>query len=349
MLTLLVLPLLVCTIVTGLGGVKPAQIGGIGAKAMLLYLALSFTAAAIGITSALALRPGAGFPLPLSPATASRPTARGAEWIPDVIIETFARGNYLAIVGVTMVFAVALAVARRRQASVAGSIFAFFNAGGRVTTVMLRWVMLYAPIGIFALSASLFGQTTAAALAHFVTLFLTMYLTQVVMALLLGMTIAFAAQRREAWSGLREVVVTAFSTGSSAATLPVELRTAEQRLGAAPSVLSFTLPLGLAVSKAGSAIYISIAALFAANAGAIPLTAAAMGWILLLSVAGSLATPPGGPGALVMLTFVFTQARLPLSAISVIAAVPLIGRLNAPVNSLGRLAVTSLLNRSVRS
>jgi Na+/H+-dicarboxylate symporter len=351
LLTVLVLPLLVCTIVGGIGSINPVGLGRVGLRSVMVYLILAVFAAAVGISVALIVRPGVGVTLPnggalSTPLPSSRSLAE--EWIPDNIAAAFVQGQYLGIALLTIPFAFALATLRDSEhAESMRVVYRFFDGCGRLSQLLLRWVMYYAPIGIFALTAVAFGLSSGRTLGQFGALLLAVYVAQLAIGVLLGFVIAARMPSGVPVSRIREVIVAGFATGSSAATLPLELKAAEQQMRIPLPVLSFTLPLGVAISKAGSAAYVAVVIAFTANAAGVPLTPRMIVLAIVLAALGSVATPAGAGGALLILGFVFAQAHLPLAAIGVVAAVPFAGRLNTPVNSLGRLATTTVVARMI--
>ena len=351
LLTVLVLPVVVCTIITGLGSVTPRVLSQVGVRSTLLYLGTSVGATTLGIAAALLTRPGVGMQLP---GTAPRPPAPSlgsllAGAVPTNVVAAMAEGQLLPVIVFTVPFALAIAALRQSDRSRdADTVHAFFDGCGRASFVLLRGVTQYAPVGTFALAAITFGQQSARVLTQFANVLFTLYLAQGVLCAGLLLLLAVSVPAGALVPGVRDVLVTAFVTGSSAATLPVELEAAEHRFRIDRGVLAFTLPLGLAINKVGSAVYFGVVSVFAANPAGVALVPAHLGAIFVLAWVGSVITPPVGSGALLVLGFVFSQAGLPVEAVGVIAAIPFAGRLNTPANSLGRLATTALVARATR-
>jgi Na+/H+-dicarboxylate symporter len=348
LLTVLALPIVVCTIVAGLGAVGPETLRRVGTRSMALYAGASLAAAALGLGVALLIRPGTGVRLPsLPPRSAAVHSTFLDTLVPNNLVAAMAEGQLLPVILFTVPFA--LAVAQLRQAGAArqaDAVHAFFDGCGRACHVMLNGVMFYAPVGTFALSAITFSRRDPRTLEQFAKVLLALYVSQSVLCAAFLLLLAVGTPGRSVLPAVRDVLVTAFVTGSSAATLPVELDTAEHRLGVDRRVFALTLPLGVAVSKAGSAAYLAVACFFAAPAAGVALPPARLALVVLLAWVGSVVTPPVGLGALVVLGWVLTQAGLPAAAVGVMAAVPFSGRLNTPINSLGRLAATTLVARA---
>ncbi|AHG93226.1 sodium:dicarboxylate symporter (plasmid) [Gemmatirosa kalamazoonensis] len=352
LLTVLVLPIVVCTIVTGLGAITPEALRRVGARSVALYAGASAAATALGLAVALLLRPGAGMTLPgaHAPPLAPPPGSFLDALVPANVVAALAEGQLLPVMVFTVPFALAIARLRRSGAArQADTVHAFFDGCGRASHVMLEGVMYYAPIGTFALAAMTFAPRDGRVLAQFATVLLAIYVAESTLCAALLLLLTVSVPPRSVIPAVRDVLVTAFATGSSAATLPMELEAAERRLGVDRRVFAFTLPLGVAVSKVGSAAYLAVACVFAANAAGIALVPGRVALIGALVWVGSVMTPPVGLGALVVLGFVLSQAGLPAAAAGVVAAIPFAGRLNTPVNSLGRLATTTLVARATES
>jgi Na+/H+-dicarboxylate symporter len=349
LLTALVLPLMVCTIVSALGAVSPRRVGRVGVAAAAYYGVMAVGGAAIGVGAAALIRPGVGLAGTAVAAPRATPGLGSmiASLVPDNVVAAAADGQFLGVVVFAVPFALALGQLRATdQAAHYDVLYEFFDAFGRATHEILKWVMLYAPVGAFALTAVTLGRSNAASLAQFARVLGTLFIAEAVAAVILMSVLAWCLRRTTSIVGVREVLMTALITGSSAATVPVELDIAQRLLRLPPRVVSLTIPLGVGVSKVGSAAYIAVVSLFAANAGGVPMTPAAMSLVWMLAAIGSVATPPAGGGALLVLGFVFAQAGLPTQMIGVIAAIPEAGRLNTPVNSLGRLTAAAIVARS---
>jgi Na+/H+-dicarboxylate symporter len=350
LLQTLVLPIVVATIVAGLSAVAPRAMSRLGARTLVWYLTTALAATAVGIAAAAVARAGAG----LHPPGAGRaaPPAGGTVGgiltgvVPANVVAAMAQGDLLAVVFFAIVFALALAQLRHSQhAAAADAVRAFFDAVAQAAFVMLGWVMWYAPVGTFALVAVTFGQRDAGVLAQFARLLAAVYVGQALVCagcvlLLLARGVPPAAFLR----GAREALITAFVTGSSSATFPVELEAAEHRLRIDRGVFSFALPLGLGISKLGTAVHLAAVSVFAANVAGLALSPARVALLTTLAFLASIGTPPISGGAALMFGFIFTQAALPMELIAVVLGVPFLGKLNTPINSLGRLVVTAMVD-----
>jgi Na+/H+-dicarboxylate symporter len=351
LLTSLVLPLLVCTIVTALGAVSPRQLGRVGIGIATCYGLMALVGAALGLGSALLMHPGSAGGVEASNPQAAPPppTSFVSELVPVNVVAAAAAGQYLGVVVFTVPFALAIGSLRQSRTSVgADDLYALFDAFGAAAHALLRGIMLYAPVGAFALTAVTFSRRNSAMVAQFANVLATLFAAELIAGIALLAIIATSLPRGVSRTRLKEVLITAFTTGSSAATLPVEMDVAENGLALPRQVVSLAIPPGIGVSKAGSAIYIAVVTIFALNTTGRLIAPTTLALIGLLAAVGSIATPPAAGGALLVLGFVFSQVGIPLQLIAVIAAIPEAGRLNTPVNSLGRLAATAVVARLSR-
>lgn len=182
--------------------------------------------------------------------------------------------------------------------------------------------MLYAPIGVFGLMAYTVSMHGLGVLLPLIKLVLVMYLACILQILIVYLPCVKVTGLpfRQYFKGLASPMMIAFTTCSSAAALSTTLLSV-QKLGASRSVSTFSIPLGNTINMDGAAIYMGIAAIFAAEVYGIPMPLDRQLTVLLLAVLASIGSM-GVPGAaLIMITMVFTQVGIPLEAIALVAGV----------------------------
>ena len=214
---------------------------------------------------------------------------------------------------------------------------------------MTNMVMMYAPIGVFGLMSYTVSQHGLAVLLPLSKLILVVAIGAVLHVFICYVPlIVFVVKMplKTFFKGIFEPWLIAFSTCSSAAALPANLQ-AVRKLGATKSVSSFSIPLGNTINMDGTAIYMGVAAVFAAEIYGIPLSISDQFTILIMGLLASIGTA-GVPGAgLIMITIVFTQVGIPLEAIALIAGVDRIldmirTSINVTGDATGALVVTTL-------
>ena len=202
--------------------------------------------------------------------------------LPDLILSlfpqdplsTFVSGNMLQIVITSVIFGMALIRLPREQSRALLELLASIQA---VCMVIVRWVLLFAPLAVFGLMASIAARIGIDALIGTAAYLLTVIAG---LAILFGLYLFIAAMagRRpiDFLAKCKDVVLLAFSTSSSAAVMPLTMTTAEKSLKIHPAATRFVVPLGATVNMAGTALYQSIATLFLAQ-----LLASNSGWLAL--------------------------------------------------------------------
>ena len=351
-LKMLVVPLVFVSLVggvTGLGDVK--KLGRIGVKALALYLMTTAIAIAIALSLAVLVSPGQGMKVDAGQAAfkAKEPPPLAdviINMVPSNPVQAMAQGEMLQVIVFALLFGVAITLAGERGRHVLN----FFNDLDAVIMKMVDFVMELAPVGVFALIARTFATQGIDLILPLAGYFLV-----VVGALLIhGLGTYTAVVRLLAglnplrfFSKMRPVMLFAFSTSSSSATIPVNLKTVEKRLGVDSSVASFTVPLGATINMDGTAIMQGVATVFIANVYAVHLTMGDYLSVILTATLASIGTA-GVPGVgLIMLAMVLAQVGLPVEGIALIVGVDrLLDMMRTTVNVTGDAAVSCAIARS---
>ena len=266
---MLVVPLIFTTLVAGVTSMgSAAKLGSIGVKAIGLYLVTTALAITIGLFFGTVLAPGVGVELA---GTAPRPVAaapglveRLINIIPDNPIRALADGDVLSIIFFAILFGIGILVAGDKGRPVGEAI----TSAADVMLQITHMVMELAPFGVFALIAWVAGTQGAATLLNIFTLTVAVYVACVVhMVVVYGGLIKFVLRLPliRFFRGILDAQAVAFSTSSSSATLPVTLSCVSDNLGVKRAVASSVLPLGATINMDGTALYLGIVALFAAQ------------------------------------------------------------------------------------
>ncbi|MDH4293040.1 MAG: dicarboxylate/amino acid:cation symporter [Betaproteobacteria bacterium] len=351
-LKMMVVPLVFVSLVggvTAMGNVK--KLGRIGLKALVLYIATTTIAITIALTLAVVVSPGEGMKLDSKSAAF---TAKEAPPLGDVIInmvpsnpvQAMAQGEMLQVIVFALLFGIAITLAGERGKHVLN----FFNDLDSVIMKMVDIVMALAPIGVFALIARTFAGQGIDLIKPLMGYFLVVvgamaiHLTgtlSVLIKVLAGLNpVRFFMK-------MRSVMLFAFSTASSNATIPVNLKTAEEKLGVDNSVASFTIPLGATINMDGTAIMQGVATVFIANVYAVNLSLSDYLTVIMTATLASIGTA-GVPGVgLIMLAMVLGQVGLPVEGIALIIGVDrLLDMMRTAVNVTGDAAVTCVIAKS---
>lgn len=325
LLKMIVMPVIFFTLVVGAASISPARLGRVGIKIMAYYVITSAVAVAIGLLVGNVFRPGWGLNL-AGGDVAGRELVQPSvldtllNIVPENPFEALASGNVLSVIFFAMLVGIALSFLlvspNERVKHAAGTVMQLFDGGAEVMYLIVRWVLQYAPIGVFALIAVVFGEQGAMAFGPLMKVTLAVYLAYCLHLLLTygGLMVVFRLRFACFLRGAREAMLTAFVTRSSSGTLPVTMRCVEERLGVSRSIHAFTLPLGATLNMDGSAIYQGVCAMFVAFAIGMPLDFSQQLTVIITAVLASVGTA-GVPGAgAIMLLMVLSSVGLPVEA-----------------------------------
>jgi Na+/H+-dicarboxylate symporter len=348
---MLVVPLVFISLVAGTSALgNLSTFGRMGGKTLAFYLATTALAVSLALAMGVLFQPGAGADLATTSAfTPGQTTPLSqvfAELLPDNPLAAMAEGRMLQVIAFALLVGVALSASGEAGIRIAAG----FADANTVVMRLVGLIMQAAPVGVFCLMAKLLATTSPGALLHLAAYFLvvvgTLLLhglgTYSLMLRVLGRLSPATFLRK-----MRDVLMFAFSTASSNATLPVTMETARNRLGVDNRVASFTLPLGATLNMDGTAIMQGVATAFIAQAYNIDL---AMGDYLMVILTATLASigTAGVPGVgIVMLAMVLGQVGLPVEGIALILGVDrLLDMLRTAVNVTGDCCVSCLVAKS---
>ncbi len=277
LIRMVVVPLVFVTLVSGVVSMgDPSKLGSLGVKTLSIYMATTLGAITIGLIMAVILQPGVGVDL-----TAAVPgelqesmplSERLIGIIPENPIAALAEGNILAVIFFALLIGISLLTIGKEGRPVAK----LMHASSEMMIKITHWIMEVAPFGVFALIAVVAGTQGVTALLDVVTLALAVLISCVVHMVvvhgLIVMKLMLGLSPVQFFRGARDAMLVAFSTSSSSATLPVTMSVAEENLGIKPVVASTVLPLGATINMDGTALYVGIVSVFAAQAFGIELS-----------------------------------------------------------------------------
>ncbi len=332
LLKMIVMPLILTSLVVGAASIQPRELGKIGIRIFVYYMLTSALAVTIGLLAANIFHPGAGLQL------AASVDAAGKELTQPRFLETLlaiipknpfgalSQGQVLPIIFFALVFGIGISTVRnsddQRLQKSGETLFRIFDGAAEVMYVIVRWILEYAPIGVFALIAVVFGKQGASAFGSLGLVTLTTYAGFIFqIALVYGVFLIInKLGYLTFFKGAREAMITAFVTRSSSGTLPVTMRNMNENLGVPKKISSFTLPLGATINMDGTAIYMGVCALFITNAVGMDLSLAQQFNIILTAVLASIGSA-GIPGAgAIMLLMVLNSIGITIEAGSAVAA-----------------------------
>ena len=208
-----------------------------------------------------------------------------------------------------------------RKVATVNRFFTQFNA---IMMAMISMILKVAPIGIFCLISRTFANLGISGILPMINFILTTYLGLLIMLFVVYTLILFAFTRLNPMHFLKKfwpVMVFAFSTSSSNATIPLNMETLNKRVGVDPKISSFTIPLGATINMNGTAIMQGVAVVFAAQAFGIDLNASQLVTVVVTATVASIGTA-GVPGVgTIMLTMVFASVGLPVEGVAMIMGI----------------------------
>jgi DAACS family dicarboxylate/amino acid:cation (Na+ or H+) symporter len=370
---MVVIPLVFCALVLGvadLGGAR--SLGRLGLRALLFTAVVSGVSVAIGVGLVNALQPGAGMAAPeragllesLQGTAAVAGIVSSAErrqGVGETLVQLVPRnpledavhafdagyqgGGLLAVMVFALLFGVALARSdRQRVAPLLRGIDALYA----VVMTLVGFAMRLAPYGVAALmfaTAARLGLGVVAALGQYVLVVLAALAIHQFVTY--GLIVRLGARRSPAefFRGIREVMLTAFATSSSSATLPTTLRVARTELGIRPEIANFILTAGSTANQNGTALYEGVTVLFLAQFYGVDLALGQQLVVVLLAMLAGVGTAGVPGGSLPYMVVVLTSVGVPAQGVGIILGVDrLLDMCRTVVNVTGDIALATWLD-----
>jgi proton glutamate symport protein len=346
----IVAPLIFATLVAGMaGGGDMKRMGRIGVKAIVYFEIATTAALFLGLAAVNLVRPGVGIPIARNAAeTAVAPAPAGLSSLlehifPTSIIDAMARNDALQVV----VFAFLFGAACAALGSKAQPVVAFCSALAEVMFRYTRYVMFLAPLGVGAALAVTVGSKGLGVLFGLGKLVVTMYASLAIFAVaLLAASLSLA---RIPFAGfyraVREPFLIAFSTASSEAALPLALENME-RFGVPKHIVGFVIPTGYSFNLVGSALYLSLASVFVAQAAGVSLSFGQQLLMMLTLMLTSKGVAGVPRAALVILAGTLTTFHLPMEGAAVLLGVDaLLDMARTSANVLGNCLASAVVAR----
>ena len=337
-LTMVTVPLVAASIITGIariGGEK--SFGRIGAKTFGFYLGTSFIAILIGLLFVNLLAPGHHIHVEQIQAQAQtntealkahittqesfRFTHALLQIVPSNIFDTFSKGEMLGVIFFSLVFGYCIS---KIEKSSSHTLSSFFQGIFHAMIQLIHLVMKFLPIGVFFLVARAFSESGLKSLGSLGMFTLSVLLgLGVFMFIALPLLLKFIGGVRpyRHFKAMGPALITAFSTSSSSATLPITMDCVEKRAGVTNRICSLVIPLGTSINMSGSALYECIAAMFIAQAYGIELSFVSQFLLVFLALITSIGVAGVPSASLVAIIAILKALELPLEGIGLFIAV----------------------------
>ena len=309
LIRMVVAPLVFFSIVSGIAAMgDPRRLGSIGIKTLVIYLSLTVFAVTVGLTMGTLFQPGVGMDLSgaTPQAVAKAPPGLGEHLIsiiPTNPVAALAEGDIQSVIFFGILVGLGILTIAPRGEPVAR----IFQIGADIMLQIVRFIMEVAPFGVFALVAWVMGTSGPGAFLHVLKLAAALVCGCAVQTLIVHGGLIRLIARLPVLPFFRDItdaVTIAFSTSSSAATLPVAMRVAEKNLGVSHAVTSTALPLGVTLSMDGTALYVALLAVLSAQAFGVELQFSQYVMLALATSVVALGTAPVPSASLFMLAAV---------------------------------------------
>ena len=335
-LKMIIVPLIFSSITIGVAGIgSGGNLGALGGRTLLFYVVTTLAATCLGLLLINAIGPGyvdgqpAGDMLALDASgaeIAAVAEGRGPgdvakvfhSMVPPNIVQAAADGQMLGIIFFALLFGYFMTQLTHELAE---PVFKFWDGVFHIMMRMTEWIMKFAPIGVFGLVAKVVAEAGFSAVRP-----LAVFAVTVIIALILHITVIMPIFLRfvgkvkpyKMFPAMAPAMLTAFSTSSSSATLPITMECVEENAGVSNKISSFVLPLGATVNMNGTALYECAAAMFLAQAYGLDLTLGVQFSIVFIALLTSVGVAGVPSASLVAIAIILGAVGLPVEAIGVL-------------------------------
>lgn len=363
-LTLVVVPLVVSSIITGTAKMgSEHSFGKLGIKTFGFYIATTLSAIIVGVILSLVISPGS-FQEASSLASLQTNTSDLANTqlqngtfekfsqilyrlIPSNIFAAAAQGQMLGLICFSLLFGYFLSKIEERPSAI---LLGFWQGIFQIMMGITHLVMKALPIGVFGLVAKVVATTGLETVGSVALFFVTVIIALAIYALIvLPLMLIFIAGVNPIlhYRAVAPALFTAFSTSSSVAALPIAIDCVEKRVGVSNRICSFTVPLGSSLNLSGTALYQCVAALFIAQVYGVDLSAATLFIVALMSLLTSTGMAGIPSASLISIVIILTTIGVPAEGIGLILAVErILDMCRTTVNVLGNTCCAVLVARS---
>ena len=369
LLKLIAIPLILASLIKGVSDLQDiSRLSQMGGRTILTYVTTTLIAVTIGLILVNTIQPGKSISVETRQelveayasdadqkreAAAKQQEAGPLQALVDIVPSNiFAAAtnnrNMLQIIFFALFFGIGMILLPQETSKPVKDFFDSFNA---VILKLIDMIMMAAPYGVFALLAALVVEAPSLELFQALALYaITLLLGLAAMIVVYSIIVKIFTGRSPStfFKGIAPAQLLAFSTSSSAATLPVTMECVEENLGVDKEVTSFVLPIGATINMDGTSVYQGVAAVFIAQAFGLDLSLSAQLGIIFTATLASIGTAAVPSAGIVMLVIVLAQAGIPEAGLALIFAIdrPL-DMCRTIVNVTGDAAVSMLVGKSI--
>jgi len=369
LLKLIAVPLILASLIKGVSDLKDiSKLSQMGGRTIVTYLITTLTAVTIGLILVNVIQPGKSIStdtrLELVEAYSSDtkekqvaaakqqesgPLQALVDVVPsNIFLAASNNRNMLQVIFFALFFGIGMILLPEKKVK---PVKKFFDSFNDIILKLIDLIMLAAPYGVFALLAALVVEAPSLELFQALALYAITLLLGLALMIVVYIIIVRVFTNKKAsffMKGIAPAQLLAFSTSSSAATLPVTMECVEENLGVDKEVASFVLPIGATINMDGTSVYQGVAAVFIAQAFGLDLSLSAQLGIVLTATLASIGTAAVPSAGIVMLVIVLAQAGIPEAGLALIFAIdrPL-DMCRTIVNVTGDAAVSMIVGKSI--
>ena len=369
LLKLIAVPLILASLIKGISDLKDiSKLSQMGGRTIVTYLITTLTAVTIGLILVNVIQPGKSIStdtrLELVEAYSSDtkekqvaaakqqesgPLQALVDVVPsNIFLAASNNRNMLQVIFFALFFGIGMILLPEKKVK---PVKKFFDSFNDIILKLIDLIMLAAPYGVFALLAALVVEAPSLELFQALALYAITLLLGLALMIVVYIIIVRVFTNKKAYffmKGIAPAQLLAFSTSSSAATLPVTMECVEENLGVDKEVASFVLPIGATINMDGTSVYQGVAAVFIAQAFGLDLSLSAQLGIVLTATLASIGTAAVPSAGIVMLVIVLAQAGIPEAGLALIFAIdrPL-DMCRTIVNVTGDAAVSMIVGKSI--
>ena len=369
LLKLIAVPLILASLIKGISDLKDiSKLSKMGGRTIITYLITTLTAVTIGLVLVNLIQPGKSISVETrnelveayasdtqakQEAAAKQQESGPLQALIDVVpsnifLAASNNRNMLQVIFFALFFGIGMILLSEKKVK---PVKKFFDSFNEIILKLIDLIMLAAPYGVFALLAALVVEAPSLELFQALALYaITLLLGLAVMIFVYVIIVRVITNRKVSFfmRGIAPAQLLAFSTSSSAATLPVTMECVEDNLGVDEEVASFVLPIGATINMDGTSVYQGVAAVFIAQAFGLDLSLSAQLGIVLTATLASIGTAAVPSAGIVMLVIVLAQAGIPEAGLALIFAIdrPL-DMCRTIVNVTGDAAFSMIVGKSI--
>nr|WP_302597195.1 dicarboxylate/amino acid:cation symporter [uncultured Cellulosilyticum sp.] len=341
LMKMVIVPLIFCTLIMSITNVGDMnKLGFLGKRTIIYYLCTTVIAAVIGLSVALIVQPGAGVPMNTEGFVMNE-TASLSKMIVDIVpsnpFKAFAEGNTLQVVVLAFFVGIAMTILGKKVENVKN----FNNSCVDIIYKIVEMIMKVAPIAVVALIADVVATNGLSIFKSLFKLLIVIIIASMLQLVVYGVSVKGFGKMNpfKFFKAIMPAQMLSFTTASSAATLPLSMKTAKESLGVSETVANFVLNLGSTINMDGGAIYQASCAIFIAQIYGINLSISQMFIIVITASLASIGAAAIPGTVIVMMTMVLSSVGLPIEAIALIAGIDrILDMITTSVNVSGDIA-----------